>query len=345
MPRWAARALRVECYVAARLASRVATRQRTPVSPLTAAVLFAAFAFATAGWFRDPAAAPPATTEVAGARVSGERDRAAWQPSPVPTRRTVLADPAWREVTFYSQALGREMPYLVWLPPDYDRASARYPVLYLLHGAGDGIAAGRVEWVNVGLAPAVDQLLAWGEIRPMIVVLPEGEQGYWIDHANGGPKWAAYTARDVVRHVDRTFRTDARPGRRAIGGLSMGGHGAVQLALNYPDVFRIAGAHSPSIREYPQSPPFFGNPAWFARYDPIALARQRRGTRGLTVWIDWGVRDRWRAGSEALADALQGSGARVQAHRFDGEHEGGYWRAHLPDYLRFYAQALAGTGA
>jgi enterochelin esterase-like enzyme len=235
------------------------------------------------------------------------------------------------------------MPYLVWLPPDYERSNTRYPTLYMLHGAGDGSTAGRVEWVSLGLAKVMADSLSQGAVQPMIIILPEGEQGYWINQAHNGPRWADYVAHDVVAQVDRTLRTDPRATRRAVGGLSMGGHGAMQLALNYPDVFRIAGAHSPSIREYEQSPPFFGDPAWYARYDPRALARRSGTARGLTAWVDWGTRDRWHVGAEQLTAALKDGGAKVDSHTFDGAHEGDYWRKYLPQYLRFYSQAFGTT--
>ena len=253
-----------------------------------------------------------------------------------------LSDPAWREVRFHSPALGRDMPYLVWLPPGYDRARERFPVLYLLHGAGDGSAPGRYEWQGMGLSEALSALLAKGGRTPFLVVLPEGEQGYWINHSpdSDGTRWADYVAREVVGHVDRTFLTEPRGARRAVGGLSMGGHGAVQLALNYPDVFRTAGAHSPSIRDYTQSPPFFGNQAWYARWDPRILARTSRATRGLRAWVDWGSADRWKQGAQELADALDAGGAQLERHQYPGMHDGTYWRAHVPDYLDFYERTF-----
>ena len=238
--------------------------------------------------------------------------------------------------------LGRRMPYLIWLPPGYT-TSRRYPVVYLLHGAGDGKAPGRAEWMNLGLREALDRATAAGELPPALFVLPEGLQGYWVDHAGGGPRWAAYVVQDVVPHVDQTWATDARPERRAVGGLSMGGHGALHLALNHPDVFRIAGAHSPSLRSHEESPPFFGDGAWFARFDPQTLAALHApgGPTGrLTVWLDTGESDRWRRETEAVAAALRRAGAKVDLRLFKGRHEGAYWRAHLGDYLRFYGAAL-----
>jgi enterochelin esterase-like enzyme len=233
------------------------------------------------------------------------------------------------------------MPFLIWVPPGYSTAR-RYPVVYLLHGGGDGANAGRAEWFNVGIRDALDEALAAGDIPPSIFVFPEGLQGYWINHANGGPRWADYVAQDVVAHVDRIWSTEARPERRAIGGLSMGGHGALQLALNHPQVFGIAGAHSPALRTHKESPPFFGTAEWFAAFDPLTLAGRGTSASRLAVWIDVGDRDRWRKETERVSEALKQGGARVELQIYSGTHETGYWRAHVRDYLRFYGAALAG---
>jgi enterochelin esterase-like enzyme len=212
----------------------------------------------------------------------------------------------------------------------------------MLHGAGDGFTAGRAEWMNLGMREALDEALAAGDIPPTIFVFPEGLQGYWINHANGGPRWADYVAEDVVAHVDRIWATDARPERRAVGGLSMGGHGALHLALNHPDIFRIAGAHSPALRSLKDSPPFFGDADWFARFDPLTLASKSGRASRLIIWVDLGDTDRWRPDAERLSTALEKSGARTELKVYSGRHEGSYWTAHLRDYLRFYGRALTG---
>ena len=231
------------------------------------------------------------------------------------------------------------MPFLIWVPPGYT-TSQRYPVVYMLHGGGDGVTAGRAEWLGFGMREVLDQASAAGELPPAIFVFPEGLDGYWVNHAGGGPRWADYVVQDVVPHVDRVWSTDARPERRAIGGLSMGGHGALHLALNNPDTFRIIGAHSPALRSHKESPPFFGDEAWFARFDPATLAARVRLPSGVKAWVDVGDLDRWRAESERVATAMERGGAKVDLKIFKGRHEGDYWREHLRDYARFYGAAL-----
>ncbi len=233
------------------------------------------------------------------------------------------------------------MPFLIWVPPGYT-TSQKYPVVYMLHGGGDGRTPGRAEWLQLGMREALDRAVAARELPPVIFVFPEGLDGYWINHANNGPRWADYVVQDVVPHVDRNWSTDARPERRAIGGLSMGAHGALHLTLNHPDVFRVAGAHSPALRTHQESPPFFGDEAWFARFDPLTLVTRSRPASGLTTWIDVGDNDRWRVSVDRLAEALEKGGVKVELRHFPGRHEGDYWKAHLQDYLRFYGTALGG---
>jgi enterochelin esterase-like enzyme len=247
----------------------------------------------------------------------------------------------WRQVSFYSRGLGRDVEYLAWVPPDYAATSGVYPTLYLLHGAGSWASHGVQEWLGYALTEDLERLLALGLIRPMIVVLPDGEQGYWMNHASAGPRWGDFVALDLVRHVDATFRTDPRPERRAIGGLSMGGHGALQLALNHPETFSIAGGHSPTLRPFEESPTFFGDEQEFALSDPLTLVRRYDAARRILVWIDVGEEDRWRREAERLALALAERHAPYSYTVLPGEHEGWYWREYLPVYLRFYSAALA----
>ena len=250
----------------------------------------------------------------------------------------------WKIESFYSRALGREMSYMAYLPAGYSATGRTYPSLYLLHGVGSPEAYGPEEWLGYALTENLDRMVAAGLIEPMVVILPQGEQSYWINHADGGPRWADYVAQDVVKHVDSTFRTDARREKRAIGGLSMGGHGAVQLAYNNPDVFSVAGAHSPTIRPFETSPEFFGDQKWFAKHDPISLARTGSAAQRILTWVDVGELDEWRTGAQALGSVLASRGAAVEYRVLEGEHEGWYWEYYLPEYLHFYSSALHASG-
>jgi len=138
--------------------------------------------------------------------------------------------------SFASGLLGRAMSYYLYQPPGYEASSpARYPVLYMLHGSGGG----STEWASYGLLVEADRLMQRGEIPAFLIVLPEGDRAYWVDHANGGPAWGTYMAREVVAEIEGHFRVRVGRAHRAIGGLSMGAHGALQLALNFPETFGV----------------------------------------------------------------------------------------------------------
>jgi enterochelin esterase-like enzyme len=239
----------------------------------------------------------------------------------------------FRQQAFYSPSVDMEMPYFVYLPPDYDTAGRRYPVLYMLHG----IAASYEEWLAYGFVDAVDRMMYALEIQPMIVVFPQGDYAYWVNH--GGPRWGDYIAYDLVWHVDATYRTLPTAARRAVGGVSMGAHGALQLAFNHPRVFGVAGAHSPSLREDDGEVPFLGTGPEWERRDPLSLASTAPGIERLKVWIDVGDEDIYYERVEQLHDALVERDVEPHWHVHPGRDHG-WWDYYIEDYIRFYDFAL-----
>jgi enterochelin esterase-like enzyme len=240
--------------------------------------------------------------------------------------------------TFWSASLGRTMPYNIYLPPGYASGSREYPTVYLLHG----MAASDRQWVDLGIAQAADRLIAAREIAPLIIVMPEGESAYWVDHATDGQKWGRYTAVDIVNDVDSNFRSIARQRSRAIGGLSMGAHGALQLALNYPGEFSAVGAHSLVLRRFGSAPSYFGTAADFAARDPMQIVKKTGpGGCSFALWIDIGAGDPWASAATQFDGELTDLGIKHQWHLWAGDHSAAYWSAHLEDYLRFYNASLS----
>ena len=240
--------------------------------------------------------------------------------------------------TFWSASLGRTMPYNIYLPPGYAGGSREYPTVYLLHG----MAASDRQWEDLGIAQAADRLIDAGEIAPLIIVMPEGESAYWVDHATDGQRWGRYTAVDVVNDVDSNFRSIARQRSRAIGGLSMGAHGALQLALNYPGEFAAVGAHSLVLRRFGSAPSYFGTAADFAARDPMQIVKKTGpGGCSFALWIDIGAGDPWASAATQFDGELTDLGIKHQWHLWAGDHSAAYWSAHLDDYLRFYNASLS----
>src|SRR5262245_10914886 len=137
---------------------------------------------------------------------------------------------------------GRSQETYVYLPAGYAQQPARrYPVLYLLHGF-PGRPLAFIETVQMGVVE--DSLTARGRAQPMILVMPFGSTGTFTDKewANGAAAdngWASFVSRDLVHYVDAHYRTIPSARDRAIGGLSEGGFGAVNIALHHPAEFSV----------------------------------------------------------------------------------------------------------
>jgi enterochelin esterase-like enzyme len=240
------------------------------------------------------------------------------------------------EVRFWSKALDREMSYFAYLPPGYATAGRRYPVLYLLHGA----SGSKEEWPAYGAIDAGDRLILSRDLRPLIMVMPQGDQGYWLNWANSGPRWGDYVSADLLSHVDANFRTLPAAIHRAIGGLSMGGHGALQLGFNHPDLFHGVGGHSPSLHVDDGTFPPAGTGPDFDVREPLALAQIAPGIEDLDIAIDAGDEDPWLDRVEALHQVLMERRIRHSYAIPLGGHEGVYWQRNLVWYLQFYDSAL-----
>jgi len=250
------------------------------------------------------------------------------------------------DTKFYSALLDREMPILVYLPPGYFDSQRRYPVLYML-GGWDGDYR---EWTWWGLCDEAEVLTRRGYIQPMIIVTPEGDRSYWFDHApvegSDGKPWGAYIWKDVVDYVDTNYRTLPRRESRAIGGLSAGGQAAFMLGLTHPEVFRIAGGHSLSLRGADGSLAFFGSQDYFKQYDPAWLVQNTDTWQMLTLWIDVGADDHQWGGPihDFHAQLVVRQVPHDWTDSWPGDHDSNYWSAHIIDYLLWYASKLTGQG-
>jgi S-formylglutathione hydrolase FrmB len=140
-------------------------------------------------------------------------------------------------------------PVAVYLPPGYDeQGSQRYPALYVLHGYTGDVAAliSSRRW-ETNVLQWADRLVRERRMAPAIVVLVDGFTrlggSQYVDSVHNG-NYATYTVRDVTGHVDRSYRTIAREGGRAVLGKSSGGFGAMHLVLEHPGVFGAFASHS-----------------------------------------------------------------------------------------------------
>jgi endo-1,4-beta-xylanase len=144
--------------------------------------------------------------------------------------------------SFRSASMGVQVGYNVYLPPGYARGSARYPVVYFLHGAGGN------ENSDAGAFSALAAKLAEEKtVPPVIAVFPNGGMSGYRDRPENKVMGETLIVRELVPLIDRTYRTRASRDGRTIGGFSMGGGGAVRLALKHPDLFSAAGSWAGAI--------------------------------------------------------------------------------------------------
>ena len=308
-----------------------------------------------------------------------------------PLRGAAPATGEVRVASFDAPSLGVRKHYVVYLPPSYARNDGRrFPVVYYLHGA-DGNES---DWVaRAALDRVMDSLVARG--RPeMIVVMPDGDESWYATPAapTSYEECAAqrsgedptlrcvvragyddYLTVDLVRHVDSTYRTRADRAHRAIGGLSMGGYGAMRAALRRPDLYAAAASHSGIVSLLFAGPRPFAPPARFApsldtlktafgeRYwrelvaviggdtaawraaDPTDLARRARdaGRPLPALYFDAGRDDALAIDrNRAFHAELASLGIAHQWREWPGRHDWRYWRAHVGEALAWIGERI-----
>ncbi len=252
---------------------------------------------------------------------------------------------------YASAALGRQANYATVRP---EKAVGKLPVVYLLHGRDSSAA----EWLRLGhVAETLDRLVAARRIPPLMVVLPDMGNGWYVD----GPAMAAETAivRDLAVDVERNF--DARRDRegRAIAGNSMGGFGAVRIALAHPERYvaaaSMSGAFWTRIRPDTQidetmaarlarvfsgafGEPF--DPRFFVARDPEQTARRLAvDAPRPALYLTASRGDRFRLAEEqdVMELRLKAAGLAVTSAVTEGDHDWGTWAAVFADVLEFLA--------
>jgi len=234
-------------------------------------------------------------------------------------------------LTVDSHAAGRELGVNVIVPPRVGPRGDRSLLVYL-HGRG-----GYEGTFNDAVFRGLPSL---GSRRGAVVAFPAGgDHGYWHDRREGA--WDAYVVEEAIPLVVRRFGID--PDRVAIGGISMGGFGAFDIALHHPGRFCAVGGHSPALwfDGSETAPGAFDDAADFERNDVVGAVQDDPEAFGDThLWIDYGDEDPFRVYDEGFVSALEADNADLTAHSWPGAHEGGYWNSHWPAYQRFYIDAL-----
>ncbi len=260
---------------------------------------------------------------------------------------------------FKSDLVVEDVNYSIYLPPDYEYSSRRYPVLYLLHGYSDDETA----WVQFGeVNVSADQMISSGEIPSLIIVMPNARVTFYVDDIGGKDKYATMFSQEFIPYIDKTYRTRAKKEFRAVSGLSMGGFGSLIYALRYPDMFASCVAFSAAVRN-DASVTELDQEGWDRRYGKLfgeGLAGQARLTdhwksfsvmyqaenlpvetlKKVRWYIDCGDDDALGIGNAALHQLWM---ERKVPHEYrvrDGAHRWVYWRTGIRDGLRFIGEGF-----
>jgi enterochelin esterase family protein len=229
------------------------------------------------------------------------------------------------EVHYFSTALGRTRRMHVYTPPGYEKSRDAYPVLYLLHGASDGDDS----WPTVGRAGfIVDNLIASGDARPMIVVMPDGHTARFSGRMNPADFVPEFNA-DIKPYVEGTYRVRKERRDTAIAGLSMGGAQTLDIAFGDLESYGYVGVFSSGVFGIAESPQW--ESARLAQLDDAAAKR------GLSlVWFSTGKDD-------FLLDTTKTTVAMLEKHGFDVVYEesaGGHTWINWREYLAKLAPQL-----
>ena len=250
-----------------------------------------------------------------------------------------------RDVIFRSAALGREMRYRVVLPASL-AANQKLPVAYLLHGAEGGFH----DWSNYS------DVARFAEAG-VVLVMPQGDYSYYVN-AVGRPsdRYEDYIVQDLLSDVEAKFSIGRGRASHAIVGVSMGGFGAIKIALSHPDLFSFAGALSPAIdvtrrrfsikriQQYRVQRSIFG--PWGSdarrRNDPFLIARSVDAAKAPYLFLTCGDGEGLLPANREFAAVLAERHLRYEFHVVPGGHDWNQWNRQLSNLLEGLLQHVGG---
>ena len=258
-----------------------------------------------------------------------------------------------------STILNKEVHYSIFLPSDYYTSERAYPVTYLLHGYGDADDG----WIQFGeVNRLADDAIKAGKIPPMIIVTPDGFTSFYINTADGKLNYEDFFIKELIPHIEKTYKVKAERKYRGIAGLSMGGYGALMYALKYPNLFVASAPLSAAVwtdndiinLDEGMFNGLFGNsmgknlkgkdrltPAWLSN-SPLAIIEKKTKEElsAVSYWIDCGDDDFLTIGNAQLHIALTNKKVPHEFRMRDGAHNWTYWRTGIIDALSFIGDSF-----
>lgn len=241
------------------------------------------------------------------------------------------------QITYASKTLGKARRAHVYTPPGYEKGGESYPVFYLLHGASDCDNS----WSTVGRAGVIlDNLIAAGKAKPMVVVMPAGHTGVFRWGGGGKPfdqqmqEFGDDFTKDLRPLVEKTYRVKTDRASRAIAGLSMGGAQTLNVAFSDLGDYGYVGVFSSGVFGIVGGGPGGGaqpNRQWEeSRKATLDNAELKKGLK--LVWFGCGEKDFLIETSRGTVQMLKSHGFDVVNHETDGGHTWDKWREYLNDF-------------
>lgn len=259
------------------------------------------------------------------------------------------------DLSMPSEILGGERKYAVYLPPDYETSHRSYPVLYLLHGAGDDQSG----WIQFGeVLHITDKAIREGKATPMIIIMPDantGQRGYFND-ITGKWRYEDFFFEELMPFVENKYRIRGEKRYRAVAGLSMGGGGTFMYALRRPELFSSAAPLSAyigplSLEDARQRFSFAGDTEdvsgkvlkeYYENHNALSLINNwdDDNKRSVRWYIDCGDDDFLYEGNSMVHIAMKKNDIPHEFRIRDGGHTWTYWRDSLPKVLEFVSGAF-----
>lgn len=258
------------------------------------------------------------------------------------------------KLSMKSSILNSERNFAIYLPPDYESSSRSYPVLYLLHGAGDD----QTGWVQFGeVLRITDQAIKEGKATPMIIVMPDantGQRGYFND-ISGKWNYEDYFFEELMPYVENEYRIKKEKRYRAISGLSMGGGGSFMYALHHPELFSSSAPLSAYVGPLTMDnlKAYFDRNGdtnysqeqleeYFKNHNAVELIKSMEEDKMSSVrwYIDCGDDDFLFEGNSLVHIEMMKKKIKHEYRVRDGAHNWTYWRESLPKVLEFVSQAF-----
>jgi len=238
-------------------------------------------------------------------------------------------------VTYYSSALKKVRRMHIYTPPGYELGSGKYPVFYLLHGAGDSDDS----WSTVGRAGFImDNLIAAKKAKPMVIVMPAGHTSQTGGGLAAGSQedFVAEFSADIMPYAESHYRLQTDRAHRAIAGLSMGGTQTLSIAIPHLEQFAYIGVFSSGLiaQLLPNSP----GASWEDQHKAqLDNASAKKGLK--LVWFSTGSDDRLITTSKSTVELLNKHGFNATFMESPGAHTWINWRNYLNKFApRLFAE-------